>query len=454
MSHNRLSIGSTPRALAATLCAWLLFTSANATADLTVSYINVERQASFASERLYAGKTLASRSSELGFKRGGEIAQVLVDIGDVVQKDQVLARLDSRTLASNLNQAEANTALAQANLSAAKAEAQLAAKTEQRFRTLLEQGNISKQIYDEAQLSVQTKQAQEQVAQANVKRALAATSADKIALAEAAIKAPFDGIIQSRYMDEGTQILGGTPALKLIELGPIKAHIGVPSRSLASLTIGDMYNLSWDGKVQPARLVAISPEVDPSTRTLNAVFKISDGIIPIGAVVELLLEQRVQAPGFWLPISALTASDRGLWAVYLVNAENIIERRLVEVIHNEASRAYVRGLLSDRDRVVNSGVQRIVPGQAVLPLRAEENIAERTNKSLNERVKKGLNDPVTESLNHPVTESLNHPVKKSLNHPVKKSLNHPVKKSLNHPVKKSLNHPVTESANEQANAGR
>ena len=94
------------------------------------------------------------------------------------QKDQVLARLDSRTLASNLNQAEANTALAQANLSAAKAEAQLTEKTETRFRTLFEQGNTSQQIYDEAQLSVQTKQAQEQVAQANVKRALAATNAE------------------------------------------------------------------------------------------------------------------------------------------------------------------------------------------------------------------------------------------------------------------------------------
>jgi len=393
MSHYRLSIGNLPHALAATLCAWLLFTSANATADLTVSYINVERQASFASERLYAGKTLASRSSELGFKRGGEIAQVLVDIGDVVAKDQVLARLDSRTLASNLNQAEANTALAQANLSAAKAEAQLTEKTETRFRTLFEQGNTSQQIYDEAQLSVQTKQAQEQVAQANVKRALAATNASKIALTEAAIRAPFDGIIQSRYMDEGTQILGGTPALKLIELGPIKAHIGVPSSSLASLTIGGIYNLSWDGKAQAARLMAISPEVDPSTRTLNAVFKISDGIIPIGAVVELLLEQRVQTPGFWLPVSALTASDRGLWGVYVVNDENIIERRLVEVIHNEASRAYARGLLSDTERVVNTGVQRIVPGQAVLPLRAEENIVERTNH------------PVTDPLTDPLTDS-------------------------------------------------
>ena len=337
MSHTRLIFGNAPNAVLAMLCIWLLLSPVYAFADLTVSYMNIQRQVGFASERVYAGKTLPSRSSELGFKRGGEIAQVLVDIGDVVEKGQ------------------ANTALAQANLSAAKAEAQLAANTEKRFRTLREQGNTSKQIYDEAKLSFQTKRAQYQVAQANVKRALAAANASKIALAEAAIKAPFDGIIQSRYMDEGTQILGGTPALKLIELGPIKAHIGVPSESVASLTIGGSYNLSWNGKVQPSRLMAISPEVDPNTRTLNAVFKITAGIIPIGAVVELLLEQRVQTPGFWLPVSALTASDRGLWGVYVVNAENIIERRLVEVIHNEASRAYVRGLLSDKERVVYIG---------------------------------------------------------------------------------------------------
>ena len=383
MRHTCLTFCSPRRAVLATFCIWLLLSSVNSFADLTVSYINIQRQAGFASERVYAGKTLPSRSSELGFKRGGEIAQVLVDIGDVVEKGQVLARLDSQTLASNLEQAQANTALAQANLSAAKAEAQLAANTEKRFRKLREQGNTSKQIYDEAKLSFQTKRAQYQVAQANVKRALAAANASKIALAEAAIKAPFDGIIQSRYMDEGTQILGGTPAVKLIELGPIKAHVGVPSESLVNLTIGNTYNLSWNGKAQPARLMAISPEVDPDTRTLNAVFKISAGIIPIGAVVELLLEKRVQTPGFWLPVSALTASDRGLWGVYVVNAENIIERRLVEVIHNEASRAYVRGLLSDKERVVNSGVQRIVPGQSVLPLKAQESANVNANKQAN-----------------------------------------------------------------------
>ena len=74
-----------------------------------------------------------------------------------------------------------------------------------------------------------------------------------------------------------------------------------------------------------------------------------------------------------------------MWGVYVVNAENIIERRLVEVIHNEASRAYVRGLLSDKERVVNSGVQRIVPGQTVLPLKAQE----RANVNANEQANAG-----------------------------------------------------------------
>jgi len=374
MSNTCLSTISRRASILGSLSLWLLLPPMNSFADLTVSYITIQRQAGFTSERAYAGKTLPSRSSELGFKRGGEIAQVLVDIGDVVQKGQTLARLDSQTLTANVNQAEANVALAMANLSAAKAEAQLAANTERRFRRLREQGNTSKQLYDEAKLNFQSKKAQYEVAQANVKRAQVAANATNIALAEAAIKAPFNGIIQSRYMDEGTQILGGTPALKLIEVGPIKAHIGIPSASKASLTINQTYSIRWNDIEQLAQLTAISPEVDPNTRTLNAVFKIPANTIPIGAVVELLLAQQVASPGFWVPVSALTASDRGLWGVYVVNPENIIERRLVEIIHNEAARAYVRGLLTDRERLVSNGVQRIVPGQSVLPIRANENV--------------------------------------------------------------------------------
>jgi hypothetical protein len=88
----------------------------------------------------------------------------------------------------------------------------------------------------------------------------------------------------------------------------------------------------------------------------------------LGAVVELALRERVPGQGFWVPIDALTAMDRGLWGLFIIDAENTVQRRLVEIVHNEGDRAFVRGLLSASDRVVASGTQRIVQGQRVIPV--------------------------------------------------------------------------------------
>ena len=49
----------------------------------------------------------------------------------------------------------------------------------------------------------------------------------------------------------------------------------------------------------------------------------------------------------------------------VVNRSSVLERRVVEVLHAEADRAYVRGTLQDGDWVVRTGVQRLVPGQQV-----------------------------------------------------------------------------------------
>jgi hypothetical protein len=63
--------------------------------------------------------------------------------------------------------------------------------------------------------------------------------------------------------------------------------------------------------------------------------------------------------------------DRGLWGLFIIDAENTVQRRLVEIVHNEGDRAFVRGLLSARDRVVATGTQRIVQGQRVIPVASE-----------------------------------------------------------------------------------
>ena len=355
----------------------LLIATPQSFAELTVSYLTVTPQAEFSTNRVYAGTSRAARCAELGFKRGGEVATVMVDLGDSVAAGQLLAQLDTRALASDLRRAQSEEVLAAANRRSASAQTELAANTERRVRALRANGNVSQQAFDEAHLQYRVSRAQLEVAQASLGRAQAAVEAMEVALSEAEIRAPFGGIIQARHVDEGSQIGPGSPALSLVETSKREAHVGIPESAVTSLTVGDAYTINWQNVSASAQLRSLLPEVNPNTRTVTAVFTVADQRIPLGAVVELSLRQRVPGNGFWVPIEALTAMDRGLWGVFIIDAGNIVQQRLVEIVHNEGDRAFVRGLLSNSDRVVATGTQRIVAGQRVIPIAAQMAISAR-----------------------------------------------------------------------------
>ena len=355
----------------------LLIATPQSFAELTVSYLTVTPQAEFSTNRVYAGTSRAARRAELGFKRGGEVATVMVDLGDSVAAGQLLAQLDTRALASDLRRAQSEEVLAAANRRSASAQTELAANTERRVRALRANGTVSQQAFDEAHLQYRVSRAQLEVAQASLGRAQAAVEAMEVALSEAEIRAPFGGIIQARHVDEGSQIGPGSPALSLVETSKREAHVGIPESAVTSLTVGDAYTINWQNVSASAQLRSLLPEVNPNTRTVTAVFTVADQRIPLGAVVELSLRQRVPGNGFWVPIEALTAMDRGLWGVFIIDAGNIVQQRLVEIVHNEGDRAFVRGLLSTNDRVVATGTQRIVAGQRVIPIAAQMAISAR-----------------------------------------------------------------------------
>ena len=355
----------------------LLIATPQSFAELTVSYLTVTPQAEFSTNRVYAGTSRAARRAELGFKRGGEVATVMVDLGDSVAAGQLLAQLDTRALASDLRRAQSEEVLAAANRRSASAQTELAANTERRVRALRANGNVSQQAFDEAHLQYRVSRAQLEVAQASLGRAKAAVEAMEVALSEAEIRAPFGGVIQARHVDEGSQIGHGSPALSLVETSKREAHVGIPESAVTSLTVGNAYTINWQNVSASAQLRSLLPEVNPNTRTVTAVFTVADQRIPLGAVVELSLRQRVPGNGFWVPIEALTAMDRGLWGVFIIDAGNIVQQRLVEIVHNEGDRAFVRGLLSTNDRVVATGTQRIVAGQRVIPIAAQMNISAR-----------------------------------------------------------------------------
>ncbi len=323
-------------------------------------------QSSYDVSARYAGRITARRSSNLGFERPGLLATVTVDEGAEVKEGDVLASLDTRSLEAQLAQARAAEAEASARLS-------LADVTVNRQRQLLERKNVSQQRYDDARFNRQAVQAQLAAARANI-RAL------DVALELASIRAPYDGHVVARMVDEGTVVNAGQPIFRLLESARLEARIGIPASVLDTLAEGTIYQVEVRGELYPAVLSQVLSEVDSETRTATAIFLVEAPFSRVrsGELARVSLTQTINEAGYWVPIEALTEGRRGLWAIFALvtpepdedgtqpgEKERILERRTVQLLHTEADRAYVRGTLSDGEMVVSRGTHRMAPGQRV-----------------------------------------------------------------------------------------
>jgi multidrug efflux pump subunit AcrA (membrane-fusion protein) len=125
-------------------------------------------------------------------------------------------------------------------------------------------------------------------------------------------------------------------------------------------------------------VAALLPEVEGSTRTLTVVLTLPQtavGAVLPGQVVRLQWAETVATAGFWLPTTALSKGERGLWSCFALVQESPgeapffrVERRAIEILHTENDRVFVRGLLQLGERVVKSGTHRLVAGQYVRPV--------------------------------------------------------------------------------------
>ena len=129
-----------------------------------------------------------------------------------------------------------------------------------------------------------------------------------------------------------------------------------------------------DGRSYGARLETVIPSVEPDTRTVTAVLRFAEPPpgVENGTLGRLSLSTPREGEGFWLPITALTEGRRGLWSAYVLvdsgDDGSRVERRELQLLHVESDRAFVRGTLRDGERVVATGLQRLVPGQRVRPV--------------------------------------------------------------------------------------
>ena len=324
---------------------------------LPVPVLTVSYQSDAMISEAYPGLISARRESDLGFERGGRIVEVSVDVGDQIEAGDTLARLDTSTLRAQIAAADAQTNEADAQLDIARA-------TEERQRTLLERGHISQQRLDEVATNTTA---------AEARRAAAAAQANSLRaqLVLSEITAPFDGVVTARMADEGAIAAPGSPVIRLVENTSLEIRIGLPLSAASALNEGEIYHFLTNGGAIEARYRSGTGVVDVRTRTVTAIFDIESGTARAGEVARLQLETGITDRGFWVPTSALTEGRRGLWSVQTLVADDnggwITEPRVVETLRVEVDRAFVRGAVSDGEQIIASGLQRVTPGQSVVP---------------------------------------------------------------------------------------
>ena len=306
------------------------------TEPLSLEILEVSIIDSYKVKKQLPGKLFPVQQSKVSFQIGGKIQNIYVDIGDKVLKDDILAELDNREITANLNQA--------------KAKYQLAKQLLDRFKDLKAQGHISIQELDKAESDFLVAQSQ--------------FDFYKVKLEQTKILAPFNGLIQSRYLDEGSVINPGLAILEIIDSEKVEAHVALPLYLIDKISIQESFAFNLNGELINGVLKRLSPMSLGGSNNRLAIFEFNTFFVP-GAVINLELEINEIERGTWIPIKALSQSDGGLWSVYTVDKNNSISKELVEVIYYEGKNVYVSGTLSDGDLVIKGGATKVIEGQLI-----------------------------------------------------------------------------------------
>lgn len=279
------------------------------------------------------------------------ITEVRAQVGDVVRKGQVLARIDADTVGSEL--AEAKAAVAELTASSEEARANA-----QRARELREKGFYSPQTQTQYQTA-------ENTVGARLAAAKARQQAAELKMARTSIVAPDDGVISARQATVGSLTQNGQELFRLIRGGRLEWRAEVPSADLGKLQAGMPALLTGPaGEQVTGKLRAVSPSVDPQTRNglvfvdLPASTAVRAGVFARG---EFELGSR---PAATLPQSAVVLRE-GFAYVFRLEGEDRVAQTKVVTGRRVGERVEIVTALPDGARVVESGAAFLADGDAV-----------------------------------------------------------------------------------------
>lgn len=309
------------------------------------------------------GTLAARREMPVGVAgEGGQVIRVLVEPGQWVQAGQVLAVIDRSVQVQQIEQLSAQVRVAEAD-------ARLTQSELDRAIALSERGFISNADIDRRTATRDASAARVRVARAQLAEARARTG-------RLDIRAPAGGLVLTRGAEPGQIVSPGSGVLfRIARGGELELMARVSEADLAQMRPGERATVTPVGSTRSfdGQIWQISPVIDPQSRqgTARIALAYAPGLRPGGFAEARIVAGSALAP--LLPQSAVLNDDAGSY-VYIIGAQDKVERRAVTVGQVTNSGITIQSGLNGTERVVVSAGAFLNPGERVRPV-----VQQRTN---------------------------------------------------------------------------
>ncbi|WP_460275291.1 efflux RND transporter periplasmic adaptor subunit [Celeribacter sp. ULVN23_4] len=317
------------------------------------------------------GRVAASAEAEVRPQVGGIIQKRLFEEGSMVTEGDPLYQIDAATYEAAKAAAEAS--LAQAKAAMKSAEIEYNRQQELKTRNVVAQQNLDSAIADRDSAEAAVK-----VAEANLLSA-------NIDLERTKVLAPISGSIGFSEVTQGALVTSGqsTALTTIRSLDPVYVDVTQSAADMlrwrrmgsdaefseeigqtVSLTLTDGSTYEFKGE-----LSAAEPYVNEDTGTiaLRLSFPNPDHFLLPGMYVQVEMPQGIVPGALLVPQEAVTRDRRGRPMTLVVNSDNVVEQRILDVVSDQGANWVVTGGVAAGDRVIVAGLQKTAAGATVTP---------------------------------------------------------------------------------------
>jgi RND family efflux transporter MFP subunit len=281
-----------------------------------------------------------------------------VDIGAHVNKDQLLAEIDTPDLDQQLAQARSQAVLAQKS-------SELAKSTNTKWQELYHEGVVSQLDAENTTTSQGTTQANADAFAANL-RFLEQEVAFK------RVTAPFTGTITIRNVNVGDLITANNTNMEMLHIeqrDPLRVYFRIPQTEASNIAVGQSFDVqvgAQTAKTYPGKVISTSEAVSPDSRTMLVQLQVDNSkneILP-GSYATVRVPQVALAKLVTLPDNTLIFREKSV-QVGVVDAKGVVQLRDVKVGRDFGVQSEILSGVTESDKVIVNPSDSLTTGTIV-----------------------------------------------------------------------------------------